>query len=155
MHKMLFKYRKKLVPDQNLYYIATKMEKKSGRLVFCLRYKDQPTNCLVIVIVSLKAVNSGITKKSNCCCLHQVVNGIVRIIQNFNSNYPEIDVFFICNHFKCARKKLYTVTSLFCSFQLQKEYFNKFIKKYLIWYFIYYTYSNVSKKFVRFLATKK
>ena len=39
-----------------------------------LRYKDLSNNCLVIVIVYAKGINRGITEKSNCCCLHQVVN---------------------------------------------------------------------------------
>ena len=29
---------------------------------------------IVIVIVYAKGINRGITKKTNCCCLHQVVN---------------------------------------------------------------------------------
>ena len=39
-----------------------------------LRYKDLTNNCLVIVIFYAKGINIGITKKSNCYCLHQVVN---------------------------------------------------------------------------------
>ena len=38
------------------------------------RYKDLSNNCLVIVIVYGKNVSRGITKKSNCYCLHQVLN---------------------------------------------------------------------------------
>ena len=39
-----------------------------------LHYKDLPYKCSVFVIVCAKVVNSGITNKFNCCCLHQVVN---------------------------------------------------------------------------------
>ena len=37
----------------------------------------------MFVIVYKKYVNKGITNKSNCCCLHQVVNSGT---QNFANN---------------------------------------------------------------------
>ena len=42
-----------------------------------------PNTCLVIVIVYAKDVNIGITKKGNCCCLHQAVNSST---QNYANN---------------------------------------------------------------------
>ena len=39
-------------------------------------------NCLVIVIVYGKDINRGVTKKRNCCCLHQVVNSEAQKCRN-------------------------------------------------------------------------
>ena len=50
--------------------------------------RDMSYNCEVIVIVHKNDVNREITKKRNCCCLHQVVicgtQWIVRIMKNCN-----------------------------------------------------------------------
>ena len=46
--------------------------------VIVLRYKDLSNKFLVIVIIYAKGVERGITKKINCCCLHQVVNSDIQ-----------------------------------------------------------------------------
>ena len=58
-------------------------------------------NCIVIIIVYAKVADRGITKKSSCCCIHQVVNSCK---QNCSKNIKKLiktkdNIYFdlICN----------------------------------------------------------
>ena len=56
-------------------------------------------NYVVIIIVYAKCVNRGITKKSNWCCLHQVVNSGTQNCAN-NKNFElKLNTKFILNLF--------------------------------------------------------
>ena len=54
-------------------------------------------NCLIIVIVCANAVNIAITKKSNWCCLHPVVNSGTQNCANNREFLLKPTNEFICN----------------------------------------------------------